>query len=116
MAIPILGSLSSLLPEILVSVAFLLWTGCWWAAGHLIYLIAFKCDEFNQFGFSGCAIRDPIGILAFFISSTFFFFIARHVLNFLYKGELPSGEELSKRLGNKFPGLSGTNNSGKKRK
>jgi hypothetical protein len=87
-----IGRISSLALEMLVTVTHFMWTFGWWFVGHLLYLPLANCKE----GFSGCSILEPVGLTFMFASSVLYFYIARHVLNFMYKRELPGGEELSK--------------------
>ena len=101
--------MGSIVPELLVALAHFIWTGGWWSFGHFIYLISVKC---NEEGFGGCSGSDPIGFAMLFASSVLFFYISRHVLNFLYKGTLPGGDEMAKR----FSKVMGETNIGKKNK
>ncbi len=88
--------ISSLTPEIIVAITHFAWTFGWWVIGHLLYLAYANCDEK---GMMGCASNDLVGFIFAFGSSIVYFYIARHVLNFLYKKELPGGEDLSKYIG-----------------
>ena len=102
-------NIGGIIAEILVAAAHFIWTGGWWCFGHFIFLISVGCEES---GFGSCSGSDPIGLLAFFGSSILFFYIARHVLDFLYKGKLPGGEDIAKR----FSQAMGQTNLGKKTK
>ena len=82
----------SLLPEILVSLTHLGWMYVWWCFGHLIYIIAKKCPEA---GFYGCSDGDPIGLMAAVAGSVLYMYIARFVLDFFYKGQLPGGNDIN---------------------
>jgi hypothetical protein len=41
---------------------------------------------------------EPIGVIFGLIASLLYFYILKHVANFMYKRELPGGEELTKDL------------------
>lgn len=78
--------------EGLVSITHLIWIFGWWCFGHLIYLMVKFCPGD---GFTKCASDDLIGVITLLIGSMIYFWIARHVLNFLYKGELPGPSDVS---------------------
>lgn len=105
-------NISNIVAETLVALAHFIFTGGWWCFGHFTFLLFVGCDKYNDGGFSECAGSDPIGFGFLIGSSILFFYIARHVLNFLYKGELPGGEQLAKR----FSQVVGQTNLGKKDK
>ena len=90
-------NIGAILPEILVAAAHFIFTNGIWSVGHFFYLMFVGCDEA---GFNGCSSSDPLGYFAYFSSSILFMYIARHVLNFLYKGTLPGGEDIAKKFGN----------------
>lgn len=70
------------------------WVLGWFCFGHLISMPAFGCKA----GWSNCNFVEPFGVGFAFIGSTLYFFILKHVANFLYKKELPGGEELTKEM------------------
>lgn len=83
----VLKWLSSMYLEIIVAIVHLMFIGTGWLLGHLMYLILVGCEE------SGC-YGDPIGMTSVFISNVVFMYITRRILDFMYKGELPGGDEL----------------------
>jgi hypothetical protein len=78
--------------EAVMAVTHACWVLGWFCFGHLISMAVFSCKE----GWSHCTFVEPFGIVLGLFGSTLFFFILRHVANFLYKRELPNGEELTK--------------------
>jgi hypothetical protein len=81
------------LPEMAVIVTHSVWTFCWWGFGHIFYLIYVDCKET---GIMRCGSSDPLGVITYIIGSIIYFRLVRHLMNFLYKKELPGGEELTK--------------------
>jgi Na+-driven multidrug efflux pump len=83
--------------EILVTISHSIFVwGCWFL-GRLFYVPYSGC----KLGVFGCPFAEPVGLLFAFLGSVLYFHITRHVLNFLYKGKLPDGEDLSTII-NKF--------------
>jgi hypothetical protein len=87
--------------EAVMAVAHAFWVLAWFCLGHLISMAVFECKA----GWSGCNFVEPFGIILSLFGSTLYFFILRHVANFLYKRELPGGEELTKEMKNSLGGL-----------
>ncbi len=83
--------LPSWLPAMLVSLTHLLWISGSWFVGHFIYLIFHGCtDEIvKECSVLNFAAEDWFGIIILVMGSTLYFRIAQHVINALYKGELP---------------------------
>jgi hypothetical protein len=96
--------LGNLTLEVVVSTVHLLWFGGWWFVARAFFTLLA--------GPNGSKIVEPAGFIALFISNVIFFYISRHVLNFIYKRELPGGEELTKDIVRMF----GQNQNGKKRR
>ena len=97
--------------EGIVAVTHLLWISGWWSFGHLFYLIFKYCpgDSFTR-----CSNNDFLGVLSLLAGSMIYFWIARHVLNFLYKGELPGPSDVSaNQLKKLFSNLQTSPSSGK---
>lgn len=93
--------------EIVVSLVHLGWVGSWWLIGHIIHCSAYaeKCYSSSRFGY-----LEPVGLTFLFVADVLFFYISRHVLNFVYKKELPNGEDFAKEM----TSLLGTKNKKKK--
>lgn len=91
-----------MLAEALIAIAHLVWTASCWCFGHFLFLVIFGCSAdggYNKAGFSVCQGSDPIGLFCLLVGSMLFFRIARHVLDFFYRGELPgNGEEVLRKL------------------
>lgn len=60
-----------------------------------------KCNEPSFFSCSG---NDVVGFITLFLGSIVYFRIARHVLLFFVKGELPDGESVMKNFGGLLQG------------
>ena len=84
--------ITALAPEALVTITHFLFVWGSWFFARLFYVPFSGCKD----GIYGCTYAEPLGLFAIFASSVLYFYIARHVLNFLYKGQLPDGENLSK--------------------
>lgn len=85
--------ISNLTLEALTSAFNLLWLFGWWSVGHFFYWSISNCRD-------KCQTIEPIGIGFTFVGQVLFFLIARHVLNFIYKKELPGGEDFAKEITN----------------
>ena len=82
---------SELFVETLLTITHASWVLGWFCFGHLISMPIFNCRE----GWNGCNFVEPFGIGFALISSILYFFILKHVANFVYKKELPGGERLT---------------------
>lgn len=81
--------------EFFVAFVHLVWIGFWWFIGHLFwYLLAGKPGT----SLDDSGLLEPLGVLTLFCSEVLFLYIARHVLNFIYKKELPGGEDFVKEM------------------
>lgn len=70
------------------------WTGGWFCVGHWISMPIYNCRS----GWNSCVFFEPIGLSFMLGASVIYFFIMRHVANFIYKKELPGGAALTKEL------------------
>jgi hypothetical protein len=77
--------------EAVMAITHACWVIGWFCAGHLISMPVFNCRA----GWSNCNFVEPFGVGLALVGSILYFFILRHVANFLYKRELPGGEELT---------------------
>lgn len=84
--------ITALAPEALVTITHFIFVWSAWFLGRLFYVPITSCKE----GIFGCNFWEPFGLGTAFCASILYFYISRHVLNFLYKGQLPGGEDLSK--------------------
>ena len=65
----------------------------------------FTCRD----GWSNCAFVEPFGVILGLFGSILYFFILKHVANFLYKRQLPNGEELTKDMKKSLGEILGNN-------
>jgi uncharacterized membrane protein YccF (DUF307 family) len=80
--------LNDLTLEIILSIVQFIWIGGWWILGHLLHYSFTKKSD----------ILEPLGIVFMFLANVAFFYIARHVLNFVYKKQLPGGADFTKEI------------------
>lgn len=83
--------ISNLTVESILAAIDLLWLFGWWSVGHFFYWSISNCQ-------GKCQSIEPVGIGFTFVGQVIFFYIARHVLNFIYKKELPGGEDFAKEM------------------
>jgi len=79
--------------ESLITFTYLLWGLACWSIGHIFHRILTKCGEPSFFSCSG---NDVVGFSTLFLGSLVYFRIARHVVLFFVKGELPDGDSVMK--------------------
>ena len=77
--------------EAVMAITHTCWVMGWFSFGHLISMAVFNCKD----GWSNCNFVEPFGVGFGLIASILYFFILRHVANFMYKRQLPGGEELT---------------------
>lgn len=80
--------------EAVMAIAHCCWVLGWFCFGHLLSMAVFNCKA----GWSNCNFVEPFGVGFAFVASVLYFFILRHVANFLYKRELPGGDELTSEM------------------
>lgn len=105
------------IPALLVSITHLLWTCGSWFFGHFIYLIVVGCtnETVKECHITNFASSDFLAIVTLLIGSTVYFRIAQHVINALYKGELPT-KNATELIGNIFASsISNTGNRKQRR-
>jgi hypothetical protein len=105
------GRLSNLTAEILVTLTYWGWVLSFFCIGHLFSIPIYNCKA----GWSECTFVEPIGILCAFVASVSYLHIARHVLNVLYKKELPGGADFVKEFGGVFDQIQKNGKKAKKR-